>query len=773
MSLLELKNIGKIYASEGSVAVGIRGVNLSFDKGEFVAVTGESGSGKSTLLNVISGMDTYEEGELFIEGQPTSHYGEKDREAYREKYISFIFQDYNILESFTVLQNVELALLQITDKAERRARALELLRRVGLEGQLHQKGSKLSGGQKQRTVIARALAKDSPIILADEPTGNLDSKSAREIVALLEEVSRDKLLIVVTHNVEEVEHCATRRIRIFDGAVESDDRIGLQRTVSQEETIPSPGQEMSAVPSGAGTLSQSERKENKRREMKNGRLLGRAMFTAKPKLSIFLCLLLILGALGLFAVTGSCGEIPRLLGPSYMFTYVPGRVVLTRQDGQPLSDSELDGLVRDYGAERALHYDSLLDNGTAGYVSFRDDAGNYYYDMGITYGKTYDGKIEGRYPEKDNELFLYLPISYRNTWGTGGETDRKMYFAGTAYQVVGWKYYYDNNLSPECLMTEEGIRALTALEYLQETDSQTVNLTLTAGQKSESWDLTEAPMLVGSFALHGEEYYVRHNQAEELMKTLAGQNPSLVVSYNAVRTQVNYAQGGSRIQYRFSYRSMPEDRLEKMPEESGTGFSENSSFVIISMDKVQELALSQLSAVYRQASLFFRDDEAAQEAAAALRLHGYVAACSDTTYAANIAETITNTLEGGLLVVLWGLTVIFLAFFIHLCSARAIEGTRGEMAILRSMGIPVRTIWVAMFSRMYLSMIPAVLTVVLSAVMVFTSPKANELITFLYPWQYGLIFLGLFIITTRVTRKQIGKLYGQSVKNALRGGFEA
>ena len=202
MAFLTLRGIGKIYVSEGNVTVGIRGVDLSFERGEFVAITGRSGSGKSTLLNVISGMDTYEEGELLIEGQPTSHYRQPDWEKYREKYISFVFQDYNIIDSYTVLENVELALMHIPDRRERRRRAIELLERVGMKGHLRHKGSKLSGGQKQRTVIARALAKDSPIILADEPTGNLDAATSREIVELLREVSRDKLLIVVTHNFE-------------------------------------------------------------------------------------------------------------------------------------------------------------------------------------------------------------------------------------------------------------------------------------------------------------------------------------------------------------------------------------------------------------------------------------------------------------------------------------------------------------------------------------------------------------------------------------------
>ncbi|MBE6673958.1 MAG: ABC transporter ATP-binding protein, partial [Ruminococcaceae bacterium] len=265
MALLTLKDIGKIYVSEGNVSVGIRGVNLSFDRGEFVAVTGKSGSGKSTLLNVISGMDSYEEGELYIENQATSHYLQSEWEEYREKYISFIFQDYNIIESFTVLQNVELALMHIESKEERRARALELIDRVGLTSHIKQKGSRLSGGQKQRTVIARALAKDSPIILADEPTGNLDSATSKEIIELLREVSRDKLLIVVTHNFEELKDCATRHIRIFDGAVESDHAISTS-------ACPAVNTEDKKAP-------RKTKKEELKSDIKNGFTFGSTIFT--------------------------------------------------------------------------------------------------------------------------------------------------------------------------------------------------------------------------------------------------------------------------------------------------------------------------------------------------------------------------------------------------------------------------------------------------------------------------------------------------------------
>ena len=216
--LLELRNIGKIYVSEGNVAVGIRGVNLSFDRGEFVAVTGKSGSGKSTLLNVLSGMDTYEEGELLICGEPTSHYLQSDWEEYRKQYISFIFQEYNIIESFTVLQNVELALMNISDRRARRARALELLRRVGLEKFIHHKGSKLSGGQKQRTVIARALANDPDILLMDEAFSALDPLVRNdlqfELLRIQEKTGNDPLETFekAMENIMPSLECKTRRV---------------------------------------------------------------------------------------------------------------------------------------------------------------------------------------------------------------------------------------------------------------------------------------------------------------------------------------------------------------------------------------------------------------------------------------------------------------------------------------------------------------------------------------------------------------------------------
>ena len=223
MSMIKLENVSKYYKSEETVSVGMKKVNLEFDLGEFVAVTGESGSGKSTLLNVISGLDGYEDGELYLFGEETSHFTISDWEKYRGTNIGFVFQNYNIIDSFTVLQNVLLALeVQGYDPKTRKQRALELIEKVGLLSHKNHKASKLSGGQKQRTVIARALAKDCPIIVADEPTGNLDSQSGAQVLKVLHDISKDKLIIVVTHDYDQIKEFATRKIKMHDGEVVED-----------------------------------------------------------------------------------------------------------------------------------------------------------------------------------------------------------------------------------------------------------------------------------------------------------------------------------------------------------------------------------------------------------------------------------------------------------------------------------------------------------------------------------------------------------------------
>ena len=234
--MLRLKNVSKFYYNKGVVASGFSKINLNLNMGEFVVITGESGSGKSTLLNVISGLDSYEEGEMYINGEETSYYSDNDFEEYRKKYIANIFQNFNLVNSYTVYQNIELIyLVNNLDKTNMKEEINDLIDKVGLTKYKNTKAAKLSGGQKQRVAIARALAKNTPIIVADEPTGNLDSKSANEIIELLYSLSKEKLVIIVTHNYEQVEEYVTRKIKMHDGKI-IEDRV-IEKVSSDVDSI--------------------------------------------------------------------------------------------------------------------------------------------------------------------------------------------------------------------------------------------------------------------------------------------------------------------------------------------------------------------------------------------------------------------------------------------------------------------------------------------------------------------------------------------------------
>ena len=221
--MLQLKDIVKEYGSGDNVVKALNGVSVTFRENEFVAILGHSGCGKTTLLNIIGGLDHYTSGDLIINGVSTKEYKDRDWDAYRNHSIGFIFQSYNLIPHQTVLANVELALtISGVSKSERRKRAKEALEKVGLGDQLHKKPNQMSGGQMQRVAIARALINNPDILLADEPTGALDSETSIQVMELLKEIAKDKLVIMVTHNPELAEQYATRIVRIKDGLLTSD-----------------------------------------------------------------------------------------------------------------------------------------------------------------------------------------------------------------------------------------------------------------------------------------------------------------------------------------------------------------------------------------------------------------------------------------------------------------------------------------------------------------------------------------------------------------------
>ena len=794
--LLELKNIGKIYVSDSNVSVGIRGVNLSFDRGEFVAVTGKSGSGKSTLLNVISGMDTYEEGELLVEGEPTSHFMQKDWEEYRKQYISFIFQDYNIIESFTVLQNVELALMNMENPRERRERALELLRRVGLEKHIHHKGSKLSGGQKQRTVIARALAKDSPIILADEPTGNLDSHSSKEIIELLREVSRDKLVIVVTHNFEQVEDYATRHIRVFDGAVELDHAIRPASEVRAGSCDPI--QPPPVVRKTAHTL-------------RNGLILGRVRFTATPKLSVFLCILMTVTALVLSLVTALTYESRNLFKDKTMFTHVDGRVVIVRRDGQVITDEELQKLAADVGAENSLHYDSMLDETT--YLLIGDEYD--YYEFSFGYPASSLQLDEGRYPEADDEVILEVPVSFKNHLGEEGfeETELPLLFNMATYRVVGVRYYYDNTRTPRMLFTEQGYKIASAIAYFVDQQYNfSYNVQLSAPKNESVWyGVNMSGDTYIDFGLPVGTYYVNHHSMPDYLQelgigkdglTLDDLTVSTVMSGNFYNYHYEYYDGGfmggdviiesvgkpgygeqATIQYEFTDYRMVRDISDSMKRSLEGRYYEqwqgdmgipNAGFMVLSPDILLDFMYENYyTEAYTQASLFFANDREAHRRVEDLRSLGYTAVVSDETVEPDVFEVLEEKLSAGMMAFLWLMAIGFVSIFLSLCSSRAMNATRGDIAIMRSMGIPTTVVRISIYVQTLLALIPAAVITAITCVAVYLTPKTNYMFPFLHAADYCLIAAVLILIALNLSRKYVKKMFSDSVKKTLKGGAKA
>ena len=263
--MLQLKNITKDYTVNSELTVqALKGVSVDFRTNEFVSILGPSGCGKTTLLNIVGGLDQYTSGDLIIDGVSTKDYKDRDWDTYRNHSIGFVFQTYNLIPHQTVLQNVELALtLAGVGKAERRKRAEEALKQVGLGDQLHKRPNQMSGGQMQRVAIARALVNDPDIVLADEPTGALDTETGVQIMELLKKVADDRLVIMVTHNPELAEQYSTRIIRILDGEIVDDSRPLTEKEYKAEKAA----EEKKAKAKAEAKSDKKARKTKKRSSM--------------------------------------------------------------------------------------------------------------------------------------------------------------------------------------------------------------------------------------------------------------------------------------------------------------------------------------------------------------------------------------------------------------------------------------------------------------------------------------------------------------------------
>lgn len=449
--MIKLDRVSKIYYNNGVIGIGFTKVSTEFNMGEFVAILGESGSGKSTLLNVISGLDSYEEGEMYINGEETSHYAEEDFEEYRRKYVANIFQAFNLVNSYSVRQNVELVLLINGKNAkDSKVRVDDILKKVGLWELRNKKVSKLSGGQKQRVAIARALAKETPIIVADEPTGNLDQASAKDIFKLLYEISKDKLVIVVTHNFEQVKDYATRILRMHDGKL-IEDKV-VKKTL-EAQVKESSYQKMNFV--------------------SKGRLAMRNTFNVMPKFLITLAVFIIvtITLLGTYASFKN-DEYNEFMDMVYNIfaDNSPERIIVNKKDKTVISTEDLE-LVKKLSSVENYKINDYIEDASVD-LEFNDE----YYLMGkVASTNNFAGHIdEGRMPEKDNEIILvtnrnHYDVSafYLDGWfdkyGKLRLTETDNYYSEDI-KVVG--ICYDNKVNSHTFYISDKLMKHVELSYI-------------------------------------------------------------------------------------------------------------------------------------------------------------------------------------------------------------------------------------------------------------------------------------------------------------------
>ena len=414
--------------------MGFSRIDLNLDIGEFVAITGESGSGKSTLLNVISGLDTYEEGEMFVCGEDTTAYGTEDYEVYRKTYIGNIFQDFNLINSYTVYQNIEaVMLLSGKKKNECRNRILELIDLVGLSKYRRTKVSRLSGGQKQRVAIARALAKNAPIIVADEPTGNLDSESAQSVMETLAKVSADKLVVIVTHNYEQAEPYVTRKLTMHDGKIIEDKKIAPRR-LSEEEYLAEVGAYAASAGGGLygeggmvkreGRVARAEKAEKaaeagittqhaeaptqtKMRKSSELRLGVRNTFNLPAKfILLFIVYFFVSTAvLSQYATTKNSMHESELLGSNpYFVNTSTDRIIVKKSDESRFTDADFAAVESAPNIREVVKNDLAIDSG----VSF--SLGEFYVEGPVMpISEAEDRTITyGHMPENDYEIVIKL-----------------------------------------------------------------------------------------------------------------------------------------------------------------------------------------------------------------------------------------------------------------------------------------------------------------------------------------------------------------------------
>ena len=741
--MIKLKNVSKFYYSKGVIASGFSKVNVEFNIGEFVAITGESGSGKSTLLNVISGLDTYEEGEMYVDGKETSHYMEKDWEDYRRKYIGNIYQNFNLINSYTVYQNIELVLiLNGLTKKEARPKVLELIKKVNLEKFTKTKVSKLSGGQKQRVAIARALAKDVPVIIADEPTGNLDKRSAESIIRLLKELSKDKLVIIVTHNYEQISEYATRKITMHDGKILEDKKI---KEVKEGPSIENNYQNITFF--------------NKIR-------LGiRNTFNVLPK---FILLLIVY----LFIVVSLMAEYSSFkkseyenskAGYNYIFQDLSEeRIIINKKDKSPFTDEELNKISKMSNISNIMRNDAVTDR----YFTLNSEDQSYVISGTPKGIKQLKGKLDyGRLPENDNEIVVEGPkddyylsrvkeavmnktYSIENEYSSGeNNIAEKLKIVGIKYAKTtdDYKYYlyFSDQLLNELQFQANQSYSTSIVKFLEK------------NHQSNSWN-TSYKIVPNAWVSRGKAYISEDNKYSCPKENCINQPLTINVSNLYYQESLNLS-----VEKYYNIKNI--SRILSLPNYKKEDFENYNGIIFISKDDYNNLYNK---ATY-QVSVYVKDARIIDETLDALNKDYNTLAIKDVLVQQE-AVVIVRILKIIVTIILV-VTLFFITYFVIklILKSRNIYYTTIRM-LGSSKKVARQLLVIELFIISNLAYFSFMGCLYLNKINIISYNLFNTINDFLIFKDYLLLYIILIVLSFLTSEKYAAKIFKNSVMNSYR-----
>ena len=829
---IELRKVSKYYAGEDSVSMGFSRIDLDLDIGEFVAITGESGSGKSTLLNVISGLDTYEEGEMFVCGEDTQAFTTEDYEVYRKTYIGNIFQDFNLINSYTVYQNIEIVMLLAGKKAkECKKRVLELIKLVGLSKYRNTKVSRLSGGQKQRVAIARALAKDAPIIVADEPTGNLDSASAASVMETLAKVAGDKLVVIVTHNYEQAEPYVTRKITMHDGKIIEDKKIVAPEEASADDYLDGPAPaaydpgadyytddetaaETSAASNTGGRVGRAERNNSYaddredyeaddeddvaperisrvermgNRSIRSGATKPKPMRTsseimlgvrntfnlpAKFMLLFIVYFFVSTAVLGQYATTKNSMHESELLGSNpYFINATSDRVVIKKKDESMFTDKDFAKIEKTPNIREIVKNDYALDSG----VSFEL---NDYLVEGPVMPQTRIKKSDltyGHMPEDDYEIILRVDMTNDIMMGMISDTAEEYIDKEVQLQDIAQmqQYYFDAPIRVAGIIVEEDVEesdefGVYGYSTIYVSDAVSNRLNVIMMAASSKSEMKFAKTRVEV-----------ENQRSVYFNADVPQGKVYILEDQTYYYPDEAAVGkkvGVKIKNRF-FESEGEYKVDKVITEDnckellGIPKDEYDMYyncIFISEEDFNEL----FDKGYYQISAFMENEQKSDDTLQAIRDKGF------TTLA--LKDSLTDT-TGGYDIILNGMTYVRLAlefiilFFIAYAVIRIIMRSRNSYySTLRILGATKKNTANILRVELILMMIIAygvdIAIVVLAHNGVIQIKELNKLLFYLTPADYAALAVVLLLMSLLIANRYARSIFKRSAMKAFREG---